>query len=124
MSVPKLTAVRVVWATLLLGAPGTMLRVMGGDAPTRRWQLVARVLGVRHLAEALLEWRGRPDRVRTAALVDTIHAVSIVGFALVARSHRRVALADATVAGSFAAFGWWLATQQASRRRISTGISV
>jgi hypothetical protein len=114
MSTWGLMVARVVWAALLLGCPGVALRAMGGSDPGGRWRLVARVLGARHLAEALLERGGRPDRVRLAAVVDTAHAASVIGFAILDRSRRRVALADASVAGSFAAYGWWLAGRRAS----------
>jgi len=110
----RLITARVGWAALLLGKPEIVLRAMGGTRPDSRWRFIARVLGVRHLAEALLEWRGRSDRVRVAALIDTVHMVSVVGFALVDRSRRRVALADASVAGCFAAYGWWLADTSTS----------
>jgi hypothetical protein len=85
------------------------LRIMGGAPSNLRWRRVVRVLGARHLAEAALERGGRTDRVRVAALVDTVHAASVIGFAALDRPRRRVALVDACVAGSFAAYGWRIA---------------
>lgn len=109
MRLSRLIAARVAWAALLLGCPDTIFRAVGGTKPDGRWRLITRILGARHLAEALFEASGRPDRVRVAALVDTVHAISVVGYAAMDRPRRRVALADVVVAGCFAAYGWRLA---------------
>jgi hypothetical protein len=69
------------------------------------WVVVARILGVRHLAQAWLERDGRHDRSEIGAGVDALHAVSALGFGLCARRHRRVAFLDAAVASVFAGWG-------------------
>ncbi len=109
MRLATLIVTRLAWAAILLILPGKVFMALGGGAPDRRWRMVARVLGVRHLAEALLERRGGTGRIRTAALVDTLHAASAVSFAALDSGYRRVGLTDACVAGSFAAYGWHLA---------------
>ena len=106
MKVSTLIAARVGWAALLIGRPDAVFRAMGGTRPDGRWRVIARILGVRHLAQALLEFGERPDKVRVAALIDTVHAASVLGYAAIDRPRRRVALADSAVAGSFAAYGW------------------
>jgi len=115
-----LTSTRIAWAALLLVAPDLVMRALDGPPPDRRWRIVARVLGLRHLAEAWFERSGRPSRLSGAALVDTLHALSVVGYATLDPLHRRASLADASVAGCFAVYGWRLAaTHPASRSPVS-----
>ena len=73
-----------------------------GAARDRRAILVARMLGARHLAEAVLVgFRADRRLVLAGALVDGIHGLTAVGFGAADRSRRRVALANAGVAAGF-----------------------
>jgi hypothetical protein len=96
------TDTRIAWAALLLCSPVSLRRAAGESEPDTTWAAVARVLGVRHLAQAWLERDGRRERNEIGAGVDALHAVSALGFGLCARRHRRVAFLDAAVAGAFA----------------------
>lgn len=112
----RLLVARLAWSGALLVAPGALFRALGGGEADRTWRIVGRVLGARHLAEALFDQGGGPDRLRLSATVDAIHATSALAFAALDRRRRRVALADAAVAGTFAAWGWWTAAGEDSRR--------
>ncbi len=100
-----LLAFRVIWGVVLLVTPGRALALLGGADDGHLARGVMRILGARHLLEAVAERRyGR--RVRAiAAAVDGVHAASAVGFAVVDRRWRRAALADAAVATAFAVMG-------------------
>src|SRR5579875_1208561 len=83
------------WGLLLLAAPGRLPRVAGGaDTPAVR--VAARLLGARHVAEALIlsATQGRPAR-RWIIGVDAIHAASMVALATVSVRLRRDALLSA-----------------------------
>jgi hypothetical protein len=62
-----------------------------------------RVLGARHLAQALLAlWRSGPGLRYGAAAVDGLHALSAIALAARSRRHRRGLVANAATAGVFA----------------------
>ena len=64
---------------------------------------VIRVLGGRHLLQAVLTLRTRHSGVhRLGGVVDLLHALSMVGVGVASHSNRRAALADAAVASTFA----------------------
>jgi hypothetical protein len=103
-------------------------------APTRlaRWELgldpdpatvrVTRVLGVRHLAQAtLVTWAGTPTAHVAGAVVDAVHAVSMVAVAFAARRDRRYYVASAVLATSLAALEWRSAARAASERGAAGG---
>lgn len=93
-----LTAARLGWAAVLLLAPASSLR--GAGVPSAA---VARVLGVRHLAQALLATAApRPVVQRGSALVDAVHTGSCLVVAAVSPRWRRAALVDAVIEAGFA----------------------
>ncbi len=100
-----LLVVRAGWAVVLLSAPGVVIRTLGGvdETASRR---VLRVLGVRHLLEAVVEARRGPTVRRAGAVVDLVHSMTAVGFGVADRRWRRPALADAAVASGFAVAGF------------------
>ena len=117
-----LDAVRACYGGLLLAAPRRALGVCTPEEASPRAVGVARVLGLRHLLQAVLTAAvlsagGPADEIppSTALLagsaVDTAHAASMFGLALARRPLRRAALADALLAGSLAAFGIMTARQ-------------
>ncbi|HET6698268.1 MAG TPA: hypothetical protein VFG88_04210 [Nocardioidaceae bacterium] len=80
----------------------------------------ARVLGARHVAQALATERlTRTGRLTSAqahgvgAAVDGLHALSMLGLAAVASGVRRPALCSAAVAGTLAALEWRYAARAA-----------
>lgn len=85
---------------MLLAAPGRLLRAGGGrDTPGVRAGV--RILGARHLAEAVVlacAHNRRPLRLIT--VIDLVHAASMVALAAASRRMRRDALLSAASAGA------------------------
>jgi len=101
--------VRAGYGVLLASAPGTVTHRYSGHPADRRARVVARILGVRHLTQAVLTL-GTPGPTVLALGVeaDLAHAASMLGLAAVDRARRRAALIDGAGAGSFALAGWVL----------------
>jgi hypothetical protein len=128
-----ITLVRAGYGAGLVVAPGVLIRLTAGpgavaghpggrgeaaaqrEAGARRARLVARVLGVRHLAQAAFtagtEWAdpGNPLPLGGGAAVDVLHAASMFGLGAVDRRVRRTALTDALLETALAAAGAWAA---------------
>ena len=107
------TLVRVAYGAALCCAPGPMLALAGGPgaeaSPGAR--TVARVLGGRHIAQAVLSAaRPTPAVLALSAGTDVLHSASMMVLAALDRPRRRLALADGLVAAAFAAAGWALAS--------------
>ena len=101
-----LIGVRFAAGMVLLVCPGRAL----GDLPHRRIdgaaRAFARVLGARHIVEAVVLWRRPTHRwIEIGAAVDGIHAVTMVVLAVVDPEERRLAAANAVTAGALAAAG-------------------
>jgi hypothetical protein len=103
---------RGAYGVALCAAPGAVLGLAGGPPASRRARTVARVLGVRQLLQAvaaeaaLAPGTGSEDRVMllaVGALVDTLHAASMLGLAVLDPPRRRAGLADGLIALAFAA---------------------
>lgn len=87
--------------------PGPVVSAIGPrDAVDGPMVVAARFLGVRHLTEAAV-LAGRPSHgvLLVGAVVDAIHAASMLGVALLVPTHRRPALASAGSATALAALG-------------------
>lgn len=97
---------RAGYGVLLLSAPGAMARSYAGHRADQRMLVVTRVLGVRHLTQAVLTV-GTPGPLVLALGVeaDLAHAASMLGLAAADWSRRRAALIDAAGAGCFALAG-------------------
>jgi len=94
---------RAGYGTALLCAPGPMIGVLTGQPPSRRARRVARVLGVRHVAQAVVTALSPgPEVVALGVVVDLLHAASMFAFAAVVPDLRRAELADALAATSLA----------------------
>lgn len=89
--------VRALYGTVLLLVGPTALRRRARTSPTLVGAV--RILGVRHLLQAMLEPKisSTPTR-RLAATVDGLHATSDLAFAVIEPRHRGPALFDAAVA--------------------------
>ncbi|GAA2164588.1 hypothetical protein GCM10009845_20340 [Pedococcus bigeumensis] len=88
----------------LLGAPELVARSLTGvatlDQPSR---VVARILGTRHVLQALLLiTRDRVWLRRAGRATDLLHAASMILLAVLAPGRERLALADAMIAGTLA----------------------
>lgn len=105
-----LAPLRTAFGVLLLLAPHVVLGV-GRARRVDGWALgYCRVLGVRHLTEALLLRRRHDRRFGLAgATVDAIHAASAGLIAVVRPGRRRIAALNAVTAATFAVEGYRLA---------------
>ena len=128
---PLPLALRIAWGTTLVVAPGSVLRVFGGadhpgadppgadhpgadrpgaDRPgadhpgaddstvPRR---VLRLLGFRHLAQAVVESVLGSRARRVGAVVDLLHAATSAAFGALDARWRRAALTDTAIATGF-----------------------
>jgi hypothetical protein len=96
-----LEAVRGCWGVCELVAPN---RVVGGlvrHPADGRTRVVARILGARHVAQAVLTLRGDPVTHALGGAVDLTHSASMVLLALVDRRRRRAAVTSAAIALGF-----------------------
>lgn len=87
-------------------APAAVLRAVGTDPADPDSLVVLRVLGARHLLQAVIATaRPTSGARRVGVAVDAAHALSMLALAAVSRSHRRAALSSATTATALAAGG-------------------
>jgi hypothetical protein len=89
---------RTIWGTMLLGTPRLVLPLLGGRQ-TRLATTVLRVLGARHVLQAIVT----APRRRRAILVlgaglDGLHALTALATAATDRSRIRIGLTDAGIA--------------------------
>lgn len=109
-------AVRACYGTALLSAPGLALGLCTGEASSPRARAVVRVLGARHLAQAVLTlWQPRRRVLAAGAVIDGCHAASMLALAAADPSLRRAGLADAAAATAFTAAGAAIASARPPR---------
>ena len=97
---------RAAYGALLLLASGATIRIITGGPADRASAVAGRVLGLRHLAQALIIQRaGTRNRLLAGVAIDAAHAFSMVGLAALDRNHRRLAALDAVLAGGLALNG-------------------
>ena len=108
------TLARAGYGVALVAVPGLLIGLTG-QRPGRRACGVARVLGVRHLVQAGVTVAAQRSPYDTTmvvgggALVDLLHAGSMVVLGAADVRARRAALNDAVVEMGFAAAGAWAA---------------
>ena len=97
------------WLGLVeLTAPTAVLGVVGTDPTNRTSLAVVRLLGARHLGQAVITAaRPTPGTRRVGAAVDASHAASMLALAAASRAHRRAALCSAATATALATGGLW-----------------
>ena len=101
----RLRIVRASWGAFLLVAPTAAMTAVGPTATDATARRLIRALGARDVVQALLTTD--PRRAEIGSAVDALHALSMIGLALVAGGgRRRLALTSAAVAGGFGAAGW------------------
>lgn len=100
-----LESLRACYGVCQLVKPEFIATMILGHSLDRRSTTVVRVLGARQLLQSAVISLSPPSEAlrRGASMVDVLHASSMVLLALVDRQRRRAALADAAVAGAFAA---------------------
>ena len=110
-------AARAAYGAVLLARPGVVLRPIGDEPTDRRSHRVARLLGLRQLAQAGAT-AGRPGAavLVVGAEVDLAHVVSMLALAAVDHRRSRLALLDAGVAAGWVACGVLAARHTPSRQ--------
>jgi hypothetical protein len=82
-----------------------MLALMGGADEDPLPRRVLRVLGARHIVQAVLERCFGAGARRLGVGVDVLHAATDVGFGVADSRWRRAALTDAVITTGFAVVG-------------------
>lgn len=97
---------RAGWGLALLVAPGQVLRNFHGVRVDRTSVVVARVLGARHLTQAVLSGVDpSPEVLAMGVWVDVAHGASALGLAAVDHTRARAGLLDAGLALTWALAG-------------------
>ncbi|HEY1488343.1 MAG TPA: hypothetical protein VGF84_19700 [Micromonosporaceae bacterium] len=107
-AVRSVCAARAAWGLALIVAPGTVLDAGRGHSDQVS-RAVLRILGVRHMAQAIIVALAPTRQVQGAGIVvDVLHASSAAAFAGIDRRQRRFALTETVDASLWAASGWVL----------------
>jgi hypothetical protein len=107
MKIRFIEVLRAGWGVVLLTAPSEVLEHIHGVQVDRKALVVTRILGGRHLGQALLSGIDPGPEVLAAGVwVDTVHSVTAAGLAVADRRRARGGVIDAAVAASWAALGW------------------
>lgn len=107
MKIRLIEVLRGGWGAVLLTAPSDVLGHIHGVQVDRKALVVTRILGGRHLVQALLSGIDPGPEVLAAGVwVDTVHSVTALGLAVADRRRARGAVTDAAVAASWAGLGW------------------
>ncbi|WP_297593705.1 hypothetical protein [Mycobacterium sp.] len=107
MKIRAIELIRAGWGGVLLAAPAEVLGHIHGARVDRRAVVVTRILGARHLVQALLSGVDPGPEVLAAGVwVDTVHSATALGLAVIDRRRARGGVTDALVAASWAALGW------------------
>ncbi|HEX5291067.1 MAG TPA: hypothetical protein VFX25_19580 [Streptosporangiaceae bacterium] len=110
------TLARAGYGAALCCVPGWILRLEGGPgaAASPGVRAVARVLGGRHLVQAVLSAaRPTPAVLALGAGTDMLHSASMIALAALDPPRRRLGLSDSLLAAAFAASGCLLARRPA-----------
>jgi hypothetical protein len=99
--------VRAAWGAALLVAPRQVLGHVHHLRTDRASVVVARVLGARQLAQAVLSGTDpSPEVLALGVWVDGVHAASAVGLALADRHRARAGVTDAAIAATWGLLGY------------------
>jgi hypothetical protein len=98
-----LEVVRAAYGAAELLAPGAVEGLLLGRRPDERARRVIRLLGARHLVQAIATARGGPALHRLGGGVDAIHAATMAVLAAADRRRRHPAALNAAIALVFAA---------------------
>ncbi|OBH59844.1 hypothetical protein [Mycobacterium sp. E2479] len=107
MKIRVIEVVRALWGSALLVAPAEVLHHIHGVRVDRKALVVTRILGARHLTQALLSGiNPSPEVLAAGVWVDSVHSATALGLAAVDRERARGGVTDALVAASWAILGW------------------
>jgi hypothetical protein len=100
-------AVRALWGAALLFAPRVVLGRVHHVRIDGKSLVIARILGARQLAQAVLSGLDpSPEVLAMGVWVDGTHAATAVGLAVVDHARARAGITDAVVAAGWAAGGY------------------
>ncbi len=98
---------RGAWGAALLAVPEQVLRSVHGLRVDAKSRTVARILGARHLIQAALSgYKPSPEILAMGVWVDTVHALTALGLAVIDHRRTRAGLTDTAIAGMWAAAGY------------------
>lgn len=107
MKIRVIELIRAGWGGVLLAAPAGVLGHIHGVQVDRRAIVVTRILGARHLVQALLSGVDPGPEVLAAGVwVDTVHSATALGLAVADRRRAHGGVTDALVAAAWAVLGW------------------
>ncbi|OBH35480.1 hypothetical protein [Mycobacterium sp. E183] len=120
MKIRLIEVLRAGWGAALLTAPSGVLGHIHGVQVDRKSLVVTRILGGRHLVQALLSGiNPGPEVLAAGVWVDTVHSATALGLAAADRHRARGGVTDAAGSASWAALGWrHLRTGQARTDRV------
>lgn len=102
----RIEFVRGAWGAALLAAPRTVLGSLDQVRIDSKSVVVTRILGARHLTQAVLSGASpSPEVLAMGIWVDIVHAATAVALAAGDRTRARGGLTDAAVAAIWAARG-------------------
>lgn len=106
------------FGAVLVTRPGAVARAVHDSTPPKRW--VVRLLGVRAVMQGVVT-SVVPDApvVAAGAMVDGLHAASMIATAVVSPPHRRAAVLSAIVAGACCVIGATIALASPQHRSAS-----
>lgn len=106
MKVRGIEFVRAGWGVVLLASPTGVLNHVHGVRVDRRAVIVTRILGARHLAQALLSGiNPGPEVLAAGVWVDTVHSLTAFGLAVVDRRRARGGVIDGVIAAVWGGVG-------------------
>jgi hypothetical protein len=98
----SVSIVRVCYGVMLLAAPGPLIAAVTGAPASARVCTVARVLGIRQVAQGTLTFAAPTiGLIQAGAAADGLHAVSMLALAGTEPGLRRALLAEAAIAAAF-----------------------
>jgi hypothetical protein len=99
--------IRAAWEAALLFGPRRVMTNVNHLKVDSKSVVIARVLGARHLTQAVLSgfWPSA-EVLAMGVWVDAVHSSTAFALALIDRSRARAGLTDAAVAGFWAATGY------------------
>ena len=102
--------VRALYGAILLLAPDRVIRAVTDEPSGRAAATVGRLLGVRHLLQALtVERSGRRGWLLVGVLADVAHMLTMVAVAVLSPNYRRLATLNVAVATGWILNGLWAA---------------
>lgn len=107
MKIRAIELIRAGWGGVLLVAPAEVLSHLHGVRVDRKAIVVTRILGARHLTQALLSGiNPGPEVLAAGVWVDAVHSATALGLAVIDRRRAHGGVTDAVVAASWAGLGW------------------